>query len=294
MHRTVAAFCLTFVSLLPSVFAQTNGNPPALIRRIPGPPPNIIPSAPVPPALSALSWDATSKNYLAKPGEANAPFVFNLTNTSSAEVIINSVTTSCGCTVAELPPLPWHLVPGTNGQIKVNMNLAGKMGHVTKQVNVASSAGNLALQVSVEVAPATPAPTENARGDRNANMEMAKSDRQAVFRGDCAKCHVEKVVGKMGQELFAADCAICHDTPQRASMVPDLRAPKGPRDHNFWSSWISHGRVGSMMPGFAVSEGGPLSKEQIESLVTYLSQNFPQSPAVIPLPPALPKASGSQ
>ena len=294
MHRMVAAFCLSLV-YLNLAFAQTNNTPPLILRRTPGlPPPPVAGVVHAPQQLTALVWDATNKTYAAKSGDANAPFVFNLTNTSPSEVIINSVTTSCGCTVAELPPLPWHVASGTNGQIKVTVNLAGKMGHVTKQVNVTSSAGNLALLVNVDIPPATPPSAENARGDRNANMELAKTDRQAVFRGDCAKCHVEKGVGKMGPELFAADCAICHDTPHRASMVPDLRAPKGPRDYTYWVSWISHGRVGSLMPAFAVSDGGPLSKEQIDSLVTYLSQNFPQAPVVIPIPATLPKTGGSQ
>lgn len=293
MHKTVAGFCLT-LGLLLSAFAQTNGNSPLVIRRNPSLPPAPPAASASTGQLTALAWDATSKTYASKPGDVTAPFTFYLTNVSSAEVIINSVTTSCGCTVAELPPLPWHLAAGTNGQIKVAMNLAGKMGHVTKQVNVSSSAGNLALSVNVDISPAAPPAAENARGDRNANMEMAKNDRQAVFKGDCAKCHVEKGVGKLGHELFAADCAICHDTPHRASMVPDLRAPKGPRDYNYWMSWISHGRVGSMMPGFAASEGGPLSKEQIDSLVAYLSQNFPQAPTLIPVPANLPKAGGSQ
>lgn len=294
MYKTVVAFCLTLVFIVSS-FAQPAASPPVIFRSSPGIPPTpVVSPAPVAGPLTALSWDSTNKSYNAKPGELSAPFTFNLTNTSASEVIINSVTTSCGCTVAELPPMPWRLPPGTNGQIKVAMNLAGKMGLVVKQVSVASSAGSIALLVNVNIPPAAPPTAENLRGDRNANMELAKADRQAVFRGDCAKCHVDKGVGKMGHELFEADCAICHDTPLRAAMVPDLRAPKGPRDYNYWSSWISHGRIGSMMPGFAASEGGPLSKEQIDSLVTYLLQNFPLGPVASPIPPAPVKTGGSQ
>jgi mono/diheme cytochrome c family protein len=254
-------FALAFTAPL---FAQTNPTPTA--------------------PANALVWDSETKTYAAKPGDAIAPFVFNLTNVSSAEVVITSVHTSCGCTVAQLPEQPWHLAPGTNGQIKVTVNLAGKMGHVTKQVTVNSSAGVKYLLVNVDIPPAAPAAAENMRGDRNANMALARGDRQAVFKGDCAKCHVEKGVGKMGRELFAADCGICHDSPRRAAMVPDLRAPKTLRDHAFWVNWIEHGKVGSMMPAFAQSEGGPLTQAQIDSLVSYLSQNYPQAPAGIAAP----------
>ena len=113
-------------------------------------------------------------------------------------------------------------------------------------------------------------------------MVLAKSDRQAVFKGDCASCHVEKGVGKIGQDLFAADCGICHDTPLRAQMVPNLKMPKGPRDQDYWKSWITYGRKGSLMPAFAQSEGGPLTKEQVDSLVDYLFANFPKQPVSIP------------
>src|SRR5688572_15874669 len=51
----------------------------------------------------ALAVDAEEKTYHAKPGETNASFVFNITNVSSSEVVINSVRTSCGCTLAQLP-----------------------------------------------------------------------------------------------------------------------------------------------------------------------------------------------
>src|SRR5690606_8161156 len=91
---------------------------------------------------------------------------------------------------------------------------------------------------------------------------------------------------------FVAGCAICHDTPHRAAMVPDLRAPKAPRDHAYWLNWITYGRPGSLMPAFGEKDGGPLTKEQIDSLVTYLMENFPRgttpAPAVVPVPPSLP------
>jgi mono/diheme cytochrome c family protein len=138
---------------------------------------------------------------------------------------------------------------------------------------------------------------ENLRGDRNKNMELAKTDRQAVFKGDCRSCHVDKGSGKLGKELYAADCGICHDSPIRAALVPDLRAPKAPRDHNYWVNWITSGRPGSMMPAFGVKDGGPLSEEQIASLAKYLGENFPQGPAPQParvIAPAHLKPGGSQ
>lgn len=308
MNRTVAVIFLSF-ALCASAFAQADAKvatpAPQTIVIQPSTLPTIIPAPPTatPPALpqpGALVFDAEAKEYNAKPGEMSAPFVFNLTNVSANEIVINNVTTSCGCTIAQLPSQPWHLAPGTNGEIKVTMNLIGKMGRVSKQVNVNSSVGIKALVVHVNVPAAQPAAAENLRGDRNKNMELAKADRQAVFKGDCRSCHVDQGVAKMGKELYAADCGVCHDSPVRAAMVPDLRAPKAPRDHDYWVNWITYGRPGSMMPAFGEKDGGPLSKEQIDSLVKYLSESFPQglvpvpTPAVAPVSGSAAKPGGSQ
>ena len=284
MNRKNLALLFT-LALASSVFADPAAPAAAPVPAAPVVTPvTIVPpaptaAAPAAPVAPALVFDAESKEYNAKVGEAAANFTFSLTNVSAEEVIITNVSTSCGCTVASLPSQPWHLAPGAHGEIKATMNLAGKQGRVTKQLTVNSSVGVKALLVH-SIIPAAPAPVDAARGDREKNMELAKADRQAVFKGDCASCHVAKGVGKMGHDLFQADCNICHEnTPSRAAMVPDLAQPKGPRDQNYWRSWIAHGRIGSMMPAFADTEGGPLSKEQIESLVTYLFDTFPKEPA---------------
>src|ERR1041385_7252506 len=52
----------------------------------------------VSPSPARLMADADLKEYTAKPGETNAHFTFNLTNVSSAPVLISFVRTSCGCT----------------------------------------------------------------------------------------------------------------------------------------------------------------------------------------------------
>ena len=155
-------------------------------------------------------------------GEKTAPF----TNISSSEVVISNVTTTCRCTVAQLPAQPWHLAPGINGEIKVSMNLTGKLGHVTKEVTVNSSAGTKVLQVQVNIPPAPAPVTENARGDRATNMAAAKGNRQTIFHGDCVSCHVANGAGKFGKELFVADCAICHDTPTALPWFPTCARPR--------------------------------------------------------------------
>src|SRR3954468_20047124 len=73
-----------------------------------------------------LKPDADSKDYVAKPGEASAAFIFIVTNTSKSQVSINALHTSCGCTVAQLPNTPYTLPSGSNVAISVAMDLRGR------------------------------------------------------------------------------------------------------------------------------------------------------------------------
>jgi len=245
-------------------------------------PAHVIPKPPSQPA-SYIAWDAESKEYSAKPGDSMANFTFYLTNVSKEVVMVNSVHTSCGCTVAKLPEQPWHLAAGANGPINVTVNLAGKFGTIVKSVTVDTSAGVKSLLVKVNIPSAQPV-ASGVDVDRMRNMQVALADRQAVFKGECAKCHSEPARAKdgapvVGAPLYAAVCGNCHDSPQRAALVPDLKNLKHPTNAEHWKKWIASGRVGSMMPAFAKAEGGPLDEAQIESLVHFLTSTIPSAPA---------------
>ena len=248
----------------------------AAFAQTPVPVPAPVP--PVAPAKPALVFDAELKAYTAVAGDTNAYFSFFLTNTSTVEARVNSVRTSCGCTVAQLPSQPWVLAPGQGGPIKVTVDLRGKMGTITKTVTAETSDGPKALNVTVTMPPATESPAAFDVTNREGNQKMALGDRSAIFKGDCARCHVEPARGKLGKALYATACGICHDAEHRASAVADLQVPKTPRDVNYWQQWVAHGKAGTMMPGFAATDGGPLTKEQVDSLVVYLNETFPKAP----------------
>src|SRR4051812_14917720 len=77
-----------------------------------------------------LEFDATLKEYAAKAGEESCTFVFAVKNISKADIVINQVRTSCGCTVAKLPAQPWRLAPGAGGDIILIVDLKGKTGEL--------------------------------------------------------------------------------------------------------------------------------------------------------------------
>ena len=221
---------------------------------------------------SGLKWDATTVTYTAKPGDEAVELTFAVTNTSDRPIEIRDLRPSCGCTVADLPSVPWVLAPGARGSFAATADIKGKSGLFTKTIEVESSAGRQTLTLRVDIPE-----TEETRRARN--LQLAQADRQAVFRGDCAACHAAPTVGKTGGELFQLACGICHTAAHRAAMVPDLSVAREPRDEAYWRRWIADGRERTLMPAFAQRHGGPLTDAQIESLVAYLRETFAARPA---------------
>ncbi len=275
MQKFRPILVLALLSLATVAVAQTtpSGRPTFVRRPVSSPNGGTLRRAVI--TTPTLMFDSETKTFDAKPGAAEAPFVFNLTNVWTNEIVIDRTATSCGCTVAKLPAQPWHLKPADYGAIKVTVNLAGKPpGLIQKEVTVFTSVGIRMLTVKVN----NPA-VAMSESQRKANAEKAMKDRQSIFhRGatedeNCAACHVDKGIGKSGQPLYAADCGICHDSPNRASGVPDLQAVTAAKDTDFdyWKVWISDGgRAGSMMPAFAKSHGGPLTDAEVNNLAAYL------------------------
>jgi mono/diheme cytochrome c family protein len=231
-------------------------------------------------ATNTLVWDSTSKETNATADAGNAHFVFSFTNVSAGNVVILNVRPSCGCTTAQLPPLPWIIPAGTNGQIGAIVNFAGNSGTLLKTMTVTSDKGFQTLMLKITILP--PVVPTQSEADRARALEMAKADRQTVFRGDCAACHVKPGEGKYGKPLYDAVCAICHESKTRASMVPDLHNIKTPTNVDFWQTWTAHGKAGSLMPAFSTADGGPLSDMQIASLAGYLNMTIPSQPVPPP------------
>ena len=222
---------------------------------------------------SPLAWEAMHKQVVARFGQTNVLVSFAVTNVSAAPVVIRDVALSCGCSVATMPAKPWTLKPGEHGQVTVTTDVRGKRGSLVKTAIVYASSGTRVLTYQVDIQePATP--EERAR-----NQSLGKIDRQAVFRGECAKCHAEPTKGKTGKELFTTACGICHEAEHRASMVPDLRALQKPTSREYWQQWIAHGKADTLMPGFGQKQGGPLTEGQVRSLVEFLMAGGTQ-PAV--------------
>ncbi len=221
--------------------------------------------------VTNLVFDAEVKEQKLEPEKFESDFTFSVTNISAGKIAIQSVRTSCGCTVAQLPPMPWTLEPGASGSFGVHMDLRGKRGSITKSVFIMTDQGNKTVYVR-SIIPDPPSMTED---QRQRNLMIAKADRQSVFKGDCASCHATPTFGKTGSQLYEAACGVCHEGGHRNEMVPDLNIAREVRDYEYWRRWIADGKEGTLMPGFSKPQGGPLTDAQIMSLAHFLTRKYP-------------------
>jgi mono/diheme cytochrome c family protein len=226
-----------------------------------------------------FQWNGTMLATNISADADKAHFIIAFTNISPDKVAIMDVHPSCGCTTADVQPTPWIIPVGAHAEIPVSVNLeiAGNSGIIFKSVRITTDKGFKDIYLRMNFKPEPPMVMSD---EQRAKFVMAsRADRQAIFKGTCADCHVKKGEGKYGQALYQADCAICHEANPRATMVPDLHNLKVPTNPDFWRQWIAHGKPGSLMAAFSQAEGGPLNDMQIATLVQYLNETIPSKVA---------------
>ena len=75
---------------------------------------------------------------------------FTFTNTGKSPLVIESATSTCGCTVPEVPKEP--IAPGAEGKLGVEFNSAGKGGQqVLKVISIKANTQPEITQVNIKV-----------------------------------------------------------------------------------------------------------------------------------------------
>src|SRR6185369_4743124 len=102
-----------------------------------------------------------------------------------------------------------------------NVDMRNRTETFTQNVFVESSTGTNTITVEIK-------PPELAF--REKNRLAAFADRQKVFKGECAKCHLEPALGKSIHVQFDVLCGTCHEAKDRDQAVPALTSSKEQRD----------------------------------------------------------------
>jgi len=209
--------------------------------------------------------DAATK-HLGKVAEGeDLVATFEIHNDGLLPLKIFDVKTDCGCT-----DLSWQsklVEPGQSAKLTVHIDTTMKQGAVTKQIRFKSndsdySFGALNMMVDVE----------------NMHTAMGEGGKAKIFTAEkCAHCHVDNGVGAFGKDLFEADCAMCHRRQEESKILVGPEIEKVDyRD----AAQIKHmhevikfgSKTHRSMPGFLAEAGGPLTKEQVDSIVDYLKE----------------------
>lgn len=187
--------------------------------------------------------------------------VFTISNSGTEPLQIQKASSTCGCTVPTLPKST--LAPGESTRLTVKLDTSMKQDQITKTVDVDSDDPErpkviLSMYMDVE----------------NRHKGLAEKGKAKILTDSkCIGCHVAPGVGLFGEELFKADCGMCHGEDAQGKVGPCLI-----RDYNdpavrkyIWEVTANGSKRHNSMPGFIESAGGPLAKEQVDSIVNYLA-----------------------
>ncbi len=107
----------------------------------------------------AMSFKETEHDFGSIEDGKVVRHTFTFTNTGKSPLVIESATSTCGCTVPEVPKAP--IAPGAEGKIEVEFNSAGKAGQqVLKVISIKANTQPEITQVNIK-ADVKPAPGAN-------------------------------------------------------------------------------------------------------------------------------------
>ena len=210
-----------------------------------------------------IRFDAASHDFgeLRSDEKVRHSWVFH--NDGDLPLKIQRTRTSCGCTAGVVEE--GEVAPGSKGVLEVTFDGAGQHGTVRKTVSVFSNDPvNPLVRLTIR------AKVQSVEIARASDGHPSISG-QSLLMGQCATCHSKPAEGKSDVELYDAICAMCHG-PQaegEPGIAPGLREADYlvSRTDEELATGIGYGTANPRMPGFSQIMGGPLSDDQIRSLV---------------------------
>ena len=223
--------------------------------------------------------DKTEHHFGRVPDDRAVEHVFKVWNKGSKPLVVTRVQTSCGCTAAMMESSV--IDPGKHGRLRVSFNPRGRQGTVQRSVSVHSNDPNASvvqLQVIAEVVPAG-----EEKKDPVSVKRVHPRREKLVFGGTCLKCHAPRKRSETGMKLYASSCAACHGSEggglkiKKEVIGPSLElARMTVKSMAGIRQVIAAGTGHPAMPGFSREYDGPLSEQQIDSLVDLILKKFPE------------------
>ncbi len=147
-----------------------------------------------------------------------------------------------------------RLKPGEKGNITTTVDVRGKLGNISKTIQVHSND------------PKRPQVTLALKMDVKDEMHSKKYNADKIFAEPCSSCHIEAGRSKKLLAFFDADCSMCHNYGKTASPLNAMKDM--PKDK--LRKAIEEGIEGSSMPGWSTAKSGPMTSEEIDSLVEFI------------------------
>jgi hypothetical protein len=175
----------------------------------------------------------------------DAIFHIPLRNESGHPVKILSVDPFCD--YVEVFPYPVEVGAGEEIILRGRIETSQTLGKIAKTLEIVTSDSAEAHIVHISLFVKHPI--------------LGHSAIEGIFQGRCGKCHAgEGIHSKTGEILFYKACYMCHKDGTVLSN----------KNRDAVSMKIMNGIPGTSMPGFGKERGGPLSAEQVGSLVEFL------------------------
>jgi hypothetical protein len=178
--------------------------------------------------------------------------VFEFSNAGDEDLLIEKVVSASGNTKAKASSS--RLKQGEKGSITVVIDMRGKKGIFSKNIDVYTND------------PITPVTTLSVKIAVKDRIHMGQYNATDIFAEDCKTCHVERGRGKKGWDLFKADCFMCHNAGKNTSLSTMSKKPA-----KEMLRAIREGVANTLMPGFDLSNGGPLDDTDIQSLIELIN-----------------------
>lgn len=184
---------------------------------------------------------------------------FRFENTGEGILQLYETEADCGCTVARMSTTTFK--PGDRGTIDLTVETRGDRGHLIRKVRVLSNDPFSPFLLTLEGIALPKTLSSSSTWVRNESLS-------------CVGCHWRLSTGQMGGELYDQLCAICHDPPE--DFHKEQAAPPGKSLRSIsprrLRKIISRGEEDEGMPAFLKSRGGPLTQEEINSIIEYIEE----------------------